>query len=241
MNHKVLIMFLLSIFLFNNVSADTIIIDFGGSTNICINDGTSSCFFGNSSTSYVPSGGGGTGYNPIIFELSPFICNETYKFLLEGKNQTEIEDLRQNLEKLNYTITWLGLKEKYIDIFQEGCSIVINRTLQPCLVCNELFRKISEKDYNVDLGDINDVRNALEGNLTINLGVLVFYYENYNDLCYSNGCSPKLRTLSIVPIEGEFDWWWIIIILLIIILISLTYWKKKKIFMWLRRCEDEKK
>src|SRR3990167_71142 len=113
------------------------------------------------------------------------ICRETYGYiLLYGRNATIFSSNVINglKEKYNKTSS-LSIIDYHVVNWQFLCSDLVNRTLNPELVCNKMYDTFS-KDKNATLPDIDNLRRILNPNIKLSNTLLIHYLVNYDSLCF---------------------------------------------------------
>ncbi len=135
-------------------------------------------------------GGGGTGSSGgdggiDLSKLDSRICNVTYPHLLTyGEEFSKINFLKDDLEDDGIIIDFNTLRNDYVEHFQNGCSEIINRTLEPESVCLEIFLYINEAGYsNLSLDEKDFLQDKLSEKVNISDHLITYYINNYNNLC----------------------------------------------------------
>ncbi|MBU0958651.1 MAG: hypothetical protein KKB31_01770 [Nanoarchaeota archaeon] len=105
------------------------------------------------------------------------LCEEVYKEIMENQ-------INSNLSNE------LGIGEPMVEYYREDwenlCSDLINKTINPEKICNEIYYLIIENGYDYSLiFSINYSRGIIEN----------YYYNNY-ELCVSKGYSDNLPKIE---------------------------------------------
>ena len=163
-------------------------------------------------------GGGGAGGSGItqsdlvkylgIKNISILLCNLTYDSASRSLNK--YGEIFKIIRDYNLTQEWTEIK-KYIDNWQSLCSDQLSKTLNPELVCENIYYFIIDNNYNHHMEEINGLRNKLKPSVVLSFDLLNYYIDDYFSLCYSEGYSKKLpakqlpiiKVFSVVPTINE--------------------------------------
>ncbi len=152
------------------------------------------------------SSGGGGGGTYVELEVNELVCNQTYYYILNNE-----ENLTSLVEKVNaYSESLLSryYLGNVITNWQNVCSNKINRTLKPEFVCEKIFYYLIDENKTEE--DLNILKSSINDEILFSDGLLAYYSDNYNSVCYGEGYSdaiPTRNTLSIIPIifSGEIN------------------------------------
>lgn len=173
-----------------------------------------------------------------IENVSVTLCELTYMSLLEfGVDYSNIETLKNEYyRRKSKNVSSMDVR-KYLDNWQPLCSDIINRTLRPEEVCQEVFRTIVKADFKPNIHNVTELKNSLRGekNIDISLDLLTLYFNDYYKLCVKNGYSEPLRkNLSIIAENLKKSDTVLIIIMAFLFSIILLYLLANFLFKNLR-------
>lgn len=166
-------------------------------------------------TTTTPSGsigGGGTGINPKIINIT--LCNYTYDYVNNYGTDYSLIDLKidEIKKETNLTFEWTETRN-YIDNWQSYCSDIINRSLKENLVCSKA-KDFINTDY--DNKDILNATNSLKDFIIISDKLFDYYIKNYYPIC------DKKSIIEIKTIEKYKIPAFIIFIILLLLIAYLV-------------------
>lgn len=142
------------------------------------------------------SGGGG---GERIFIPTKYLCNKTYEYLTSS-NYDSIYELSDEINYEDVESTSGSVLMSYISSWQYYCSDLVNKTLRPEFICNEIYIKSVSNNYTINSETFNKIRDNIQREIYISDNLLNQYINKYVELCYLSGYSPKLQELGVLVI-----------------------------------------
>ena len=147
------------------------------------------------------SSGGSSGYLPTPFVTDSYLCNRTYGYISEhGQfDKTNILQLINEMNDETYRLYDIDITEEYIDDWQNKCSDVIMRTLEPDYVCQQTYSFLKSNPTGFTAEKVIELRDKIRNEKTVKLSysLMANYLNNYNELCFVKGYSPIVKATEL--------------------------------------------